>query len=400
MSEPGPVPPPGGSNVGDDLGLGLQLPGSGTVDDRGRRRVHPITPLVHGVSAVPIGFVIFIAFGSNLIAGGDTRLFAVLALLLVVPVVVAAWSYLAWRNTWYWFDDDGDFRVDSGVLTRQQRRLQLSRLQSVDVTQPFVARIFSMAELSVEVAGAGDSRARLRYLSLADARALRAQVMARAAGLRHDTAEAPEVPLATVAANDLLVSLVLRSSTAFLLVATAALVAVTVMTQGAFGLLLALFTGGLPLFTVVGEFMRYFNFTASSSPDGLRLRFGMTKTQARTVPPGRVQAIEFVIGDHRIVRRRARFLVNERMVVRDGPRRYAVPPRMRQLNRNDQIVIAAELGAMLAANHLEQARVLAGALVIDPKLARVGATLGAHRRRLEPDQLRAAAREPLIATPR
>lgn len=294
MSEPGPVPPPGGSNVGDDLGLGLQLPGSGTVDDRGRRRVHPITPLVHGVSAVPIGFVIFIAFGSNLIAGGDTRLFAVLALLLVVPVVVAAWSYLAWRNTWYWFDDDGDFRVDSGVLTRQQRRLQLSRLQSVDVTQPFVARIFSMAELSVEVAGAGDSRARLRYLSLADARALRAQVMARAAGLRHDTAEAPEVPLATVAANDLLVSLVLRSSTAFLLVATVALVAVTVMTQGAFGLLLALFTGGLPLFTVVGEFMRYFNFTASSSPDGLRLRFGMTKTQARTVPPGRVQAIEFV----------------------------------------------------------------------------------------------------------
>lgn len=288
------TPPPGGSNVGDDLGLGLQLPGAGTVDEQGRRRVHPITPVVHGVAAVPIGFVVFIAFSSNLLANGDARLVAILGLLLVVPVVVVAWSYLAWRNTWYWFDDDGDFRLDSGVLTKQQRRLQLSRLQSVDVTQPFVARIFSMAELSVEVAGSGDSRARLRYLSLADARALRAAVMARAAGLRHDTAEAPETPIATVSANELLVSLILRSSTAFLLLASVALIAITVMTQGAFGLVLALFTGGVPLFAVVGEFMRYFNFTASSSPDGLRLRFGMTQTQARTVPPGRVQAIEFV----------------------------------------------------------------------------------------------------------
>ncbi len=295
---PDPAPPPGPpaspSAVGDDLGLGLTLPGAGTVDAQGRRRVHPITPLVHGVAAVPIGIVIFIAFSSNLLVGGDVRLFGILTLLLAVPIVVVAWSYLSWRNTWYWFDEDGDFRVDSGVLTRQQRRLQLSRLQSVDVTQPFVARIFSMAELSVEVAGSGDSRARLRYLSLADARALRSQVLARAAGLHHDAGEAPETPIATVAPNTLLISLLLRSSTAFLLLLSAGVIVITVLTQGAFGLVLALFTGGVPLFAVVGEFMRYFNFTVSSSPDGLRLRFGMTQTQARTVPPGRVQAIELV----------------------------------------------------------------------------------------------------------
>lgn len=286
-----PVPP---SVVGDDLGLGLTLPGAGTVDAQGRRRVHPITPVVHGVAAIPLGVVVFIAFSSNLLVNRDARLIGILALLLAVPVVVVAWSYLAWRNTWYWFDDDGDFRVDSGVLTRQQRRLQLSRLQSVDVTQPFVARIFSMAELSVEVAGSGDSRARLRYLSLGDARELRSQVLARAAGLRHDAGEAPETPIATVSSNDLLVSLILRSSTAFLFLLSAAVVVVTVLTQGAFGLVLALVTGGVPLFAVIGEFMRYFNFTVSSSPDGLRLRFGMTQTQSRTVPPGRVQAIEIV----------------------------------------------------------------------------------------------------------
>jgi len=53
-------------------------------------------------------------------------------------------------------------------------------------------------------------------------------------------------------------------------------------------------TGGLPILLVVSEFIKYFNFTVSESPDGLRLRYGLAKTEARTVPPGRVQAIEYV----------------------------------------------------------------------------------------------------------
>jgi putative membrane protein len=40
--------------------------------------------------------------------------------------------------------------------------------------------------------------------------------------------------------------------------------------------------------------MKYFDFTMTQSPDGLRLRFGLAKREIRTVPPGRVQAIEIV----------------------------------------------------------------------------------------------------------
>jgi putative membrane protein len=35
-------------------------------------------------------------------------------------------------------------------------------------------------------------------------------------------------------------------------------------------------------------------FTVADSPDGLRLKYGLLRTEARTVPPGRVQAIDFV----------------------------------------------------------------------------------------------------------
>ena len=289
------TPPPGGSNVGDDLGLGIRLPGEGTVDDLGRRRVHPVTPVVHGASVVPVVVILVLAFGVGSVTQfGWLGILGAVGVTLLLAGLVTAWQYLAWRNLWFWFDDDGDFRVDSGVLTKRERRLQLSRLQAVDVAQPLFARFFAMAEVTVEVAGAGDSRVRLQFLPLEQARALRREILARAAGLRHDTAEAPEAPLTTVTPRDLAVSLLLRTVTAGLLLLTAVIVVGTVLSSGWGGLGIALVTGGLPILIVVSEFIKYFGFTVSESPDGLRLRYGLAKTETRTVPPGRVQAIEFV----------------------------------------------------------------------------------------------------------
>lgn len=292
MPDPEPTPV---SAVGDDLGLGLTLPGGVPTDEDGRRRLHPITPLVHAVTAIPIGIFVIISLGAAGAFAAGVRFIAVAAAaLLLLPAVVAAVSYLRWRSLTYWFDDDGDLRVDSGVLTRKQRRLQLSRLQSVDVAQPLLARVFSLAEVNVEVAGSEGSRVKLDFLHLDEARALRSEILARSAGLRHDAGEATETAIATVAPRDLAVSLLLRSVTAVLLIVTVLIVVTAFLSGGWGGLLLALFTGGIPILIVVSEFIRYFGFTVSQSPDGLRLRFGLARTETRTVPPGRVQAIEFV----------------------------------------------------------------------------------------------------------
>lgn len=257
--------------------------------------MHPITPIVQGVSVIPVAvFIAFVSGGSILAEFGLGAFAGAVVVILLIVSLVIAFSYLRWRNLSYWFDDDGDLRVDSGVLTRRERRLQLSRLQAVDVAQPLFARLFSMAELSVEVAGSGDSRIKLQFLTLAQARALRNEVLARSAGLHRDAGEAPQDVLATVSPRDLAVSLLLRTTTVGLLLASAALLTVTVLTQGWGGLVLVLVTGGVPFLIVISEFLRYYGFTISDSPDGLRTRFGLLRTETRTVPPGRVQSIEFV----------------------------------------------------------------------------------------------------------
>lgn len=266
------------------------------------QHTHPLTVLVTVLRSIPA----ILAAGIVLIAqsgGGqwiddvDVSMVLVvvagLGLLAVLALATAGLAYLSWTRLTYYFDDSGDLRVDSGVLTKKQRRLALSRLQSVDVNQPLLARVVGMAEVKVEVAGAGDSRVTLQYLTYAQAQSFRDEILARAAGLRPDVGSAPQTVIVTVPTRDLVLSLLLSSTTLVGVLATVGIVAVAVLTEGAIGFVALLVTGGVPIFAAFGAFVRFFGFTVAESPDGLRLRSGLTSTQAQTVPPGRVHAVEY-----------------------------------------------------------------------------------------------------------
>ena len=74
-----------------------------------------------------------------------------------------------------------------------------------------------MAVVVIEVAGQDDSRVRLKYVTLDDAREIRREVLARSAGLSATTAEAPQSDIARVSGRHLAASLALRMTTAGLL---------------------------------------------------------------------------------------------------------------------------------------------------------------------------------------
>ena len=263
-----------------------------------RRRTHPLTPLVASVRSLGVLVGVIVVFGTGNLrelaaqVGGLLGAVLVLGALAVLMLVALGYNYLAWTRTEYFFDESGDFRLDSGVLQRNERRVTLSRLQSVDTTRPLLGRVVGLSQVRIEVAGGGDSRVLLSYLTDAEALALRAEIIARAAGMSPDVGEAPEAVLATVPTGDLVVSLLLRSETMLLFLLTGLIVVSVTLTEGAGGLLLILVTGGLPLLSVFGQFTRFFGFTVADSPDGLRLRHGLVNVQSQTVPPGRVQAIE------------------------------------------------------------------------------------------------------------
>ncbi len=285
---------------GEGHGHGLMTPmvpseyvGRHLADVDGRRRVHPLTPLIHGLRIIPIVLLIGFSTANSFAKTGDARFLAgvlVVAVVLIAPIT--GLQYIAWKRLSYFFDSAGDLRIDSGVLQRHERRIQLSRLQAIDVVQPLAARLVGMAEVRIEVAGSA-SKATLQFLTVGEATALRSEILARAAGVRHDAGEAPENVLVHVPAGDLVLSLALQAHVWFFLVVTVLLVVVTVLSSGPAGLTLLVVAGGAPIFIVFSEFSKFFGFTLAESPDGLRLRHGLLQTAAQTVPPGRVQAVGF-----------------------------------------------------------------------------------------------------------
>ncbi|MFP5335191.1 MAG: PH domain-containing protein [Actinomycetes bacterium] len=264
----------------------------------GWQRLHPVTPVIRGWKVIAVLLVLYLQqssdqlFSGSGLPGGDELLVSV-GLLVVGALVAAAYSALSWRMTRYRVDDDA-VHLHSGVLFRQQRQARLDRLQAVDVVQPLLARLLGLSELRLEVAGGTGSDVRLAYLRESDAQRLRNTLLARAAGVRYDTEDAPEAPereVLTVPVDRLLASLVRSGTTVGLVLLVVAVLGAVVLVRE-LGVLAALGPVGLGLVAAYwGRFSREFNFRVAVSPDGVRLRHGLLEQRAQTVPPGRVQAV-------------------------------------------------------------------------------------------------------------
>ncbi|HUR75483.1 MAG TPA: PH domain-containing protein [Sporichthya sp.] len=251
-------------------------------------RLHPLTPFARGWAAMVAATVVI---GQEAVR--DVDLLRLVLILLGVTAAGLAFGLWSWWFTRYVIDGD-DLRVDSGMLFRRSRHIRLSRLQAIDVVQPLVARLLGLAELRLEVAGGGAAEGRLAYLAEAKAAALRAELLARAAGVRPDAPEAPEDVLVRVPVAAVVASLLLTIWVPLVVLAGAGLLVTAAVRREP-----ALIVPAIPVLFAFGtlawrELEGAFDFTLAESPDGLRLRHGLLARRSQTVPPGRVQALRIV----------------------------------------------------------------------------------------------------------
>ncbi|PSL02431.1 putative membrane protein [Haloactinopolyspora alba] len=262
-------------------------PASGTPEHF--RRLHPLTPLLRGWAFLAAA----IAFGGqDALRSGEMGRFGLTVVAIAVLGMIT--GLVSWWFTRYGFDGDA-LRIDSGVLNRRSRRVRLDRLQAVDINRPLAGRLLGVSELRMEVAGGGKSEAPLQYLGVEDAIRLRAELLARAAGIDADTPEAPERSVHEVPLERLVWSTLLSGVFVFglvILVGIAVAFAVVPDRRAILGvgwsILPAVIAIGAALWNQLG---RNFGFVLSESPDGYRIRKGLLDTQHQTVPPGRVQGV-------------------------------------------------------------------------------------------------------------
>ncbi|MEU3982573.1 PH domain-containing protein [Streptomyces sp. NPDC026672] len=263
------------------------------------RRLHPVTPFRRAWApvAVLIGWAVH---DPNQAQEQLTRLTTTMLLAGLAVLVPAAslYGFMSWWFT-HFAVTDSELRIRTGLFFRRTAHIRLERIQAVDITQPLLARVAGVAKLRIDVVGA-DKKDELAFLGQEEARALRAELLARAAGFAPETArevgEAPARELLRLPPRDLAISLVLTGATWGSL--AAALVVPPVLWLATESVWTVLATG-LPLLgaagaSSVGRFVSEYDWTVAESPDGLRIDHGLLDRTHETVPPGRVQTVRIV----------------------------------------------------------------------------------------------------------
>ncbi|MEJ1922261.1 PH domain-containing protein [Microbacterium sp. KHB019] len=328
-------------------------------------RLHPLTPLFKGglVLIIVAGIVLnsfrdrIIYWGVNLFApdahvedfsGGDpvdwvlsnNLILIALGSVLGVLIVLIAVFWVVWRFQQFRISEE-HVEVRKGIIFRSQRRAPLDRVQGVNLTRPFPARLIGMAKL--EVVGAGtDANVPLEYLTTVKAEGVRADILrlasgARAARAARQAGGAPAAPghlrtqlvgsmnhgvtgliegvdLADIAPESVvkiptgrLVGAQLLSGVLWLLFflvlfgITMAFTVPAILSDGGpdawFGVLGISLGIGIPFVIAAvaitwAQISKSLRYSIAPTPDGVRITYGLFTTITETIPPGRIFAAE------------------------------------------------------------------------------------------------------------
>lgn len=273
--------------------------------------MHPFSPLVR----LWIGVVAIVWFVVNSLLQGDAwwenlgspmELLQQAPIWVLVPVgallVGLGAGYWGWWTTKFVIDDHEVRRENTGAFHASQR-IAFNRIQSVDVTQPFAARVLGLAQVTIDV-GVGQGIT-LSFLTRKRATEVRDYVMARAHGRTittadtarrasawDDTAEGDRNLIRLTPAEITLGALLsLQLAALFTAAGVAALGTfvfdwpVVAMGGGFIGLGLALV--GYLSSQLIGQF----NYTLAVTPAGLRITRGLATLRSQTIPVHRVQSL-------------------------------------------------------------------------------------------------------------
>ncbi|KQV73547.1 hypothetical protein ASC61_00090 [Aeromicrobium sp. Root344] len=257
-------------------------------------RTHPLTSVVQGAlwaAAASVGLI-----GSIFTGDGWGDMSAVLSLVISLVgglLLGMGFGFLTWLFTRYVIDGS-ELRINSGIVTKASRRIPYERLQSVDIAEPLVARIFGLAELRIEMAGGKDSRTSLRFLRLADARDLRRVLLARAHGTAPDESPVAEqrTIITVVPPERIVIGTVLSLDFLFAAAGSIALIVGAIW----FGQLVVALGGIIPLGTwlaqiIAKRILQQWEFALSRGHGGLRIERGLLSRTSQTIPYARVQGI-------------------------------------------------------------------------------------------------------------
>lgn len=293
-------------------------------------------PLVEGERTHPLGLLIgFVAGIPQLLFPMVAALFGTRGSGVATPLIIGAvllvsllFRWIAWMRFRFHLDED-DIRIEHGLFNRTVRSIPYDRIQDVSIEQKPLARLFDLGEVKFETGGGEGEDAKLSFVSMDRAEALRTTVRARKAevgGAVTEEVDSEERPPVFAMDNGRLVTLGLYSFSLVIFAILGGLaqqfdfllpfdwwdfkhwigmaeergvsvdgIAAGAGIAGAIFALLALLAIGFAT-GVIRTFLKEYGFRLDRTERGFRRRRGLlTKTDV-VMPANRVQAASVVTG--------------------------------------------------------------------------------------------------------
>jgi len=278
------------------------------------RRLHPAGIAVLGVASLKeLALPLMVAFVTAVLGagGGGEPLFRVLAFGAFGALIAVVAGVVRWMTT-TWAVSDAVIRYRTGVVSRKETDIPLSRVQAVDTVYGPLQRLFGVRGVHVQSAGGGrEGEIRLPAVAPGDVAALRAAVDGRGG-----VAAAP-APLAEwrLGGRDLLLAALTAGQLGFIVPLLAAVPQLSqevfgndIRTAGEEGLRLvpdttlewigaaAALLALAWIVSIAGAVLTFAGFAVARDEQRLRLRRGLFARREATIPVARVQAVQLVEG--------------------------------------------------------------------------------------------------------
>lgn len=275
----------------------------------------PLTGIARG--GIAVGIAIIIVGREFLENGADFGGVPILGLIALGIAVIAGLSgIVTWKTTTFIADDD-EFRVERNFLSKTSTRVDYTKVQSIDISQPFIARVLGLAKVHIDVGGAGGVD--LEFLTKARAESLREHLLEHMQRARIVSGVAPSAvegdaslgdgpPVQATTDGATVPSVRPESEEVVVKVPPRNLILGSLVSTGAIGALLAAaffvvvtILSGSPVtliasaIAVVGWIWAQtganWGFVMTRRGDTLRLSRGLLSTSAQGLRPGRIQAV-------------------------------------------------------------------------------------------------------------
>ncbi|WP_228275766.1 PH domain-containing protein [Gracilibacillus oryzae] len=114
------------------------------------KRLHPVSVVFSIIQTIRKSIFSFLPIIILALGNGEWLYIAIGAVIFAAIIIIV--SILSWFRYTYQLEED-QIRIEQGILVRKKRTISKHRIQSIDLTQNIIHRIFGLTKVQIETAG-------------------------------------------------------------------------------------------------------------------------------------------------------------------------------------------------------------------------------------------------------